>query len=194
MQDPIFSDSTLAILGRPKTAGQDSAAAQLEDEVVCLYEKFRNRLLRYLLSLGLNAHDGEEVIQETFLALFQHLKRGKSRENLQGWIFRVAHNLGLKQCGRNLRRSRRWVAAGDGVAEAQPDSSPNPEEQLVNGERRERLLAVLDALSEQDRWCLNLRLEGLRYREISRVLGMSLGAVSISLTRSFARLARADRR
>ena len=45
-----------------------------------------------------------------------------------------------------------------------------------------------------DQHCLRLRAEGLRYREIAEVLGMSLGAVSISLTRSLARLERADRR
>jgi len=195
MQDPTFPDSTLGILtGAAPSAERELGAAQHENEVVSLYEQFRNRLLRYLLSLGLSAHDGEEVIQETFLALFQHLQRGKSRENLQGWIFRVAHNLGLKQFDRNLRRSRRLVTGEDEVAKAHADLRPNPEQQLVNGERRKRLLAVLRALPEQDRWCLNLRLEGLRYREIARVLGMSLGAVSISLTRSLARLARADHR
>jgi len=48
------------------------------------------------------------------------------------------------------------------------------------------------ALQEQDRCCLHLRAEGLRYREIGRVLGMSVGAVSLSLQRSLARLSRAD--
>ena len=57
-----------------------------------------------------------------------------------------------------------------------------------------RLRAVLRALPEPDQHCLRLRAEGLRYREIAEVLGMSLGAVSISLTRSLARLERADRR
>jgi len=49
-------------------------------------------------------------------------------------------------------------------------------------------------LSEEDRNCLFLRAEGLRYREIAYVLGISLGAVSMSLTRSLTRIERADRR
>jgi RNA polymerase sigma-70 factor (ECF subfamily) len=61
-------------------------------------------------------------------------------------------------------------------------------------QRRQRLLAVVQALPANDQQCLRLRAEGLRYREIATVLGMSLGAVSISLTRSLARLARADGR
>ena len=54
------------------------------------------------------------------------------------------------------------------------------------------LLAVVQALPEQDRRCLYLRAEGLRYRDITEVLGMSLGAVAQSLARSLERLHRAD--
>ena len=54
-----------------------------EQQVIELFDELRNRLLRYLLALGLPAQDGEEVIQEAFLALYQHLQRGKSRLNLR---------------------------------------------------------------------------------------------------------------
>ena len=59
---------------------------------------------------------------------------------------------------------------------------------------RSRLLMVVEALPEQDRRCLFLRAEGLRYREIAETLGMSLGGVSLSLARSLARLARCAER
>jgi RNA polymerase sigma-70 factor (ECF subfamily) len=54
------------------------------------------------------------------------------------------------------------------------------------------LQSVLRALPEQDQWCLSLRAEGLRYREIAEVLDISLASVSVSLGRSLARLSRAD--
>ena len=168
-------------------------AVTLEDEVVALFEQLRNRLLRYLLSLGLDTHDGEEVVQEAFLALFEHLRQGKPRHNLRGWIFRVGHNLGLKQRGRTWQHGLRAVEI-DGRAEVHADPSPNPEEQLAAKGRQERLQAVLRALPEQDQWCLTLRAEGLRYREIAEVLGVSLGMVSLMLGRSLARLASADGR
>jgi RNA polymerase sigma-70 factor, ECF subfamily len=163
-----------------------------EQEVIQLFDELRNRLLRYLLAFGLPAHEGEEVIQEVFLALFQHLRRGRSRQNLRGWVFRVAHNLGLK---RRLARAREAVSgAGDQefLAAARPDPAENPEEQLLSSQRLQRLQAVLRALPEQDQWCLSLRAEGLRYREIAEVLGMSLASVSASLGRSLARFSRAD--
>ena len=52
----------------------------------------------------------------------------------------------------------------------------------------------MKALTEQDQRCLALRAEGLRYREIADVLGMSLGAVAKSLERSLERIARAAQR
>jgi RNA polymerase sigma-70 factor (ECF subfamily) len=53
-------------------------------------------------------------------------------------------------------------------------------------------MAVARALPEQDQCCLTLRAEGLRYREIARVLGISVGSVANSLARALGRLSRAD--
>jgi RNA polymerase sigma-70 factor, ECF subfamily len=163
----------------------------LECEVMNLFEEYRSPLLRYVLSFGIPVHDAEEVTQEVFVSLFRHLQLERSRQNVQGWIFRVAHNLTLKRRQAN-QKSRETMASDWTIAERQLDPSPNPEEQAVFKQRRRRLLAVLYALAEEDQCCLRLRAEGLRYREIAAVLGMSLGAVSISLTRSLARLMRAD--
>ncbi len=157
-----------------------------------LFNELRDRLLRYLLVLGLSAHDGEEIIQESFLLLFQHLKQGKSRQNLPGWVFRVARNLALKQRSSNQLRLHRVVELDEAMQARQVDRSRNPEQQLQDRVRRERLLAIVRALREQDRSCLSLRAEGLRYREIAEVMGISLGSVAASLARSLARLGRAD--
>lgn len=162
-------------------------------EVTRLFDESRTSLLRYVLSFGLSVEDGEEITQEVFLALFQHLYLGKSRQNLRGWIFSVAHNLALKRRHVN-QRSRNGADPGPAVAESRIDPSLNPEERVLCAQRQSRLRAVLAALPEQDQCCLRLRAEGLRYREISRVLGISLGAVSLSLTRSLTRLGFADRK
>ena len=168
----------------------ESQATPLEAEVVGHFDRFREPLLRYLLSLGLSVADGEEVVQEVFLALFQHLHRGGPRSNLRGWLFRVAHNLGLRRRYQTLRGKCAEPEAGEWMQ----DPGPDPEEQMLSGETQQRLQAVLRALPEQDRRCLTLRAEGLRYREIADVLTMSLGAVSLSLTRSLARISRAAAR
>jgi RNA polymerase sigma-70 factor (ECF subfamily) len=126
------------------------APAAGEQEVVQLFDELRSRLLRYLLGFGLPPQDGEEVVQEVFLSLYQHLQRGGSRQNLRGWIFRVAHNLGLKRRLARTREIEYGMASGEALAAAQPDPAENPEEQLLSSQRRQRLQAVLRALPEQD--------------------------------------------
>jgi RNA polymerase sigma-70 factor, ECF subfamily len=180
-------------LAMPAAVRLSTKASRIEQEVLELFKEFRNPLLRYSLSLGLPIDDSEEVVQETFLALFRHLHLERSRRNLRGWLFRVAHNLALKQ--RLANRLLLQRTAGDAsAAQEQTDPAPGPEEQMSAAQRRERLRAVVKALPDDDQQCLRLRAEGLRYREIATVLGMSLGTVSISLTRSLARLVRADGR
>lgn len=161
----------------------------LEKEVLDLHDLLRPRLFRYAISLGLKAQDAEDVIQEVFLALFRHLKAEKPRSNLQGWVFRVTHHLALKR--RTLYR-REDCADESGRYSLTAGSVWSPEEQLIFSERQWRLRRIFAALSEADRLCLQLRAEGLKYREIAEVLGISLGGVANCLTRSLGRLRRSD--
>src|SRR5689334_1701718 len=94
------------------------------EETIELFERHRRGLLRYLLSFGLAIADGEEIVQEVFLALFEHLRRGKPRANLDGWVFRVAHNLALKRRAR--MRKETPVDGGERV-----DAGLDPEEQMA---------------------------------------------------------------
>lgn len=191
MRGPL-SNSALSLF-QPVAAKSPDSPGALESVVITLFDRLRSGLLRYVLSFGLSVHDGEEIVQEVFLCLFRHLRLGRSRKNLHGWLFRVAHNLALKQHSTNRRL---YDPAGfeGSLAERQLDPAPTPEEQLARSQRQERLLAVLRALPEQDQRCLRLRAEGLRYREIAQTLGVSLGTISVTLARSLARLARADER
>jgi RNA polymerase sigma-70 factor (ECF subfamily) len=188
-----FTDPALFILRATPVTESGNGRDRIEEEIVTLFDQLRGPLLRYLSSFGVALPDGEEVIQEAFLSLYQHMRDGKPRDNLRGWLFRVAQNLALKQ---RYRTQRSLDASGDPnlFENTAIDPAPNPEDRLVNQVTQQRLLAVVGALPEQDRRCLSLRAEGLRYREIGEILDISLGAVSLSLARSLARIARAAER
>ena len=180
-----------SVLARGVEAAPESGCSEIENEVIGLFDEYRGRLLRYVLSIGLTAAHGEEVVQDVFLALFRHLRLGRPKDNLRGWIFRVAHNLALKT--RMTEQTRPDRAEFDEVAAAaQVDPQPNPEQRLASAQRQKILMATVRALPERDQYCLNLRAEGLRYREIAEILEMSLGSVANSLRKSLARLERAD--
>lgn len=173
-------------------AAREREPSTLEAEVVALFDRLRGPLLRYLLTFrALAVQDCEEIVQEAFLALFQHLRRGGARHNLAAWLFRVAHNLGLKRLQRARRDSHQLLEWAEAPEQAAVDSALNPEDACLRGEAGARLDAVLQALPELDRRCLALRAEGLRYREIAEVLDISLGGVAKSLERSLARMTRA---
>lgn len=190
MRNPLAEVIRTISRGPSALPSREIPNSRLEQEVAQMFEQLRNPLFRYVLSLGLSPQDAEEIIQECFLLLFQHLQAGKDRSNLRGWIFRVAHNLGLKQ---RSRQSQYGSTEADELS-SHPHPDPDPEQLFASRQRQQRLRAALNALSEQDRSCLSLRAEGLRYREIAEVLNVSLGSVAQSLERGLTRLARLDER
>jgi RNA polymerase sigma-70 factor (ECF subfamily) len=170
--------------------GEPSVSAQ--NEVLQLFDECAPGLRHYVGVFGLTAEVTEDIVQEVFLQLFRHLRLGRSRANLPGWIFRVGHNLALKQREKAARRHR-WEGTWDvTLVNRVTDPAANPEQQLADDRRMHRLRAVVLALPERDRQCLFLRAEGLRYREIAKTLDVSLGAVAKSLARTMARLTNAD--
>jgi RNA polymerase sigma-70 factor (ECF subfamily) len=170
--------------------GESSASAQAE--VLRLFDECAPGLRRYVSAFGLAVEVTEDVVQEVFLQLFRHLRLGRSRANLHGWIFRVGHNLALKQREKAARRHR-WEGTWDvTLVDRVIDPAANPEQQLADDRRTRRLRAVVLALPERDRQCFFLRAEGLRYRDIAKTLDVSLGAVAKSLARTMTRLTNVD--
>jgi RNA polymerase sigma-70 factor (ECF subfamily) len=177
--DLVFDDAA---------ATQAAPAATPHEEALHLFDTCAGSLFRYVRSLGLDAEGAHDVVQETFLALFHHLGRNRPRDNMKGWLFRVAHNQSLKHRQKMKRRQTGNVPNVE-LAELVVDPSLNPEQRMAEEQHQVRLREVWRALPERGRQCLTLRAEGLKYREIASVLGISLGAVAKSVTRSLARLA-----
>src|SRR5271156_5375940 len=167
------------LLAPAATAAQPRNDSELESVVIRLFDQFQGRVLSYILNCGLPFHDAEDVVQETFLALFRHLELGRPRSNLNGWLFRVAHNLALKRRTTIQVIERKLI--DESVLAQQPCPRLNAEEEFSFSQTQKRLRAVVQALPEQDKRCLHLRAEGLKYRQIADVLGISLGGVSMSL-------------
>jgi RNA polymerase sigma-70 factor (ECF subfamily) len=163
---------------------RQGVASQLQDEVAQLFVEARDDVYRYLLSLGLHPPQAQEGAQEVFLRLYVTLKKGEKIQNPRAWIFRVAHNLGLK-----IRARQSSQAPFEADLESQiVCPGANPEQSLLERERTLRFHRAVEQLSEQQRRCLFLRLEGLRYPEIGSALGISASAVGEFLRRAIVRL------
>lgn len=164
---------------------------KLEEKVTQLFDELRGSVYRYLLCLSMSSSEADEIVQEIFLRLYQHLIAGGKDDNLRGWVFRVAHNISINEIKRRKHaeeiRSKRWcdLTRSSGV-----DSAPSPEEALLRKETMARVQAAVLALSEQQKECLYLRAEGLRYREIAEILGVTVSTVAESLRRAIKKISK----
>ena len=175
---------TSSIAGRLQyLAGSDSNMS-IDDQVTRLYEDARDVVYRYLLLLGLHPPEAQEAAQEVFLRFYTTLKRGEEIQSPRGWIFRVAHNYGLK-----VRAKQNHTAPYDPELELKLTSrEENAEQGLLDRDRTSRLHRAIQGLSEQQRRCLYLRMEGLRYPEIGEALGIGASTVGEFLRRAISRL------
>jgi RNA polymerase sigma-70 factor (ECF subfamily) len=156
--------------------------------VVDLYDQLRPSLYGYLVSLGLMPQEADDVIQDAFLRLFRFVDSGGRLQNPRSWIFRVAHNLAS-----NLQKRERRLISDNGeygheTGSPRSNGNLNPEEFYLHTEQYRRLEAALSQLTKHQQECLHLRAEGLLYREIAEVLGITVSGVSETLRRAVVRL------
>jgi RNA polymerase sigma-70 factor (ECF subfamily) len=157
------------------------------DETVRAYESSREDVYHYLLTLGLDAGQAQETTQEVFLRLFQAMRGGEVIRDSRAWVFRVAHNLGI-----NVMMKRKPAHSLDAGLEAVlPDRRPSPESRVLKLERAAKLRAAVATLSPQQRQCLHLRAEGLRYQEIADTVGIGVSTVGEFLSRAIHRIRKA---
>jgi RNA polymerase sigma factor (sigma-70 family) len=71
------------------------------------------------------------------------------------------------------------------------DLRPGAEAELLEKEKMERIAAAWKGLSPQQRECLHLRAEGLKYREIGETMGIGISSVREFLVRAITKLQRA---
>ncbi len=158
----------------------------LEAELEQIYAETRGQVCAYLLYMGVPQAEAQEVTQEVYLRLHQTMRKGTAIDNMRAWLFRVAHNLGLK-----VRSRERAFRAISPDWEHFENPATSQESALLDRERNRRVSEALESLSPQQRNCLYLRSEGLRYREIAEVMGISSSTVNEFLRRAISRLAEA---
>jgi RNA polymerase sigma-70 factor (ECF subfamily) len=161
---------------------------QLDATVSQAYLEWREDVYRYLLMLGLHPPQAQEATQEVFLRLYTTLlKGGEPILNRRAWVFRTAHNLGL-----TLRtREARTVPFDAGLEATIADTSRGPERSLIEREKLLRVHRAVSTLSPQQRQCLRLRAEGLKYEEIAATVGISVSSAYEFMRRAITRLKKA---
>lgn len=125
----------------------------------------------------------EDLTQQIFLAVWQALPTWRSESSLKTFIARVAQNRSISFVTKQVRQGP--VAELQDRIEA---DAPNPEEQAMQINEREMLMAATRRLPLPQRQVIILVLEGFTYPEISEMLEIAPNALALRLSRAKAAL------
>jgi RNA polymerase sigma factor (sigma-70 family) len=151
----------------PETAG-GAGATPTFDEAFTLHHR---AVFRAAYALVRDSALAEDVTQEVFLKLYQHLGSLKNEEHVRPWLLRVASNTALnaiRSRSRTGAREEQFVAAAS-VGGSAPVGVEADYERRAEIEEARRALAQV---KEPMRSCLLLKEQGLSYREIAQALSL----------------------
>jgi RNA polymerase sigma-70 factor (ECF subfamily) len=163
---------------------EGSGRASARQQVTDLYSAERDGVFRSLVVFGLSRAKAEESTQEAFLRLYGALLKGSKIENPRAWVYRVAHNIAVDALAYEARES----SSLDPVLETVGSSNGSAEEGMILDQGLKKLRAAVATLSKQQRLCLELRAEGLRYQDIAQVLQIRTSTVGEFLRRAIQQL------
>jgi RNA polymerase sigma-70 factor (ECF subfamily) len=160
------------------------------ERVAALYEAYRTKIYRFLVGQGLDPSNAQELTQEAFVRLFVALTKGNEIEAERAWLFAVASKLAVDYWRREGRPM--WVELDSVLAATEnvPSSDPTPEAIAVEQQKLKRVALAIAGLPKEQRLSIQLRMKGMRYREIAKVLGVSISTVSALLSAALERLRR----
>jgi RNA polymerase sigma-70 factor (ECF subfamily) len=164
-------ESVAAEVVRRASEGDRSAEAEL-------YGAYRERLRAYFWTHGTTPPDVDDLVHETITAALKALRTRKDTiANFEGWLFRTARNLRVSEIRRRSRaRSEPIEAAAPRVASDSTD--------VEREERRRLLWEGIGKLPRKYRVPLELRINGLSYKQIAEKLGSSVSTVGVWLYRA----------
>lgn len=163
------------------------------DAFTALYDRHARAVFGLLLRVVGDRPVAEELVQETFLRVWQHaLTFDPGRGAARPWILGIAHNLGLNEHRR--RRSRPVLSApeGDDLVDPRiarlPSDEPDPADHALRREQLATVAAALAALPDPQQEVIRLYAVGHTQEEIARRLDAPLGTVKTRMRRGLLRL------
>lgn len=173
--------------------------ADLGDEAAFarLFALHHGRIYRLFTRQGFLPADCEDLTQNTFHSIYRGISTFRRDARFETWSTSVATNAfreHLRKAGAEMREGQELSLSevdetGRPKVQLPPDSSAGPDETTLQRESRALLRKAVENLPEQMRLCLKLRLyQGLKYREIASLMGLSEGTVKAHLNEAKTRV------
>jgi RNA polymerase sigma-70 factor (ECF subfamily) len=168
-------------------------AARRPEALAELYERYKRLIYSFVVHILKDEVSAEEVTQDVFLRAWDaaHKFQG-GRGKVSSWLLAIAHNRAIDEVrsrrarGAQVTTSFDLATPGDleqafhaGGADKEEN---NPEQAVLHGMQRERVLAALDRLPREQRQVISLAYYGgYTHREIAERLDEPLGTVKTRL-------------
>ncbi|PLX43919.1 MAG: RNA polymerase subunit sigma-24 [Deltaproteobacteria bacterium] len=169
------SDSELAV----KARGGDHAAFEE------LLEKYQGPIYAFALNFFREPTVAEDIAQETFLRAYRFLGSYDPSRKFITWLYSIARNLCIDKHRERSRREQINIEDVPHKLLATDGYGANPIAELEAKEAREILLQAIETLPEKYKTPLLLcYIDGLPYKEVSEILGVSLNNTKVRIFRA----------
>ncbi len=175
--------------GGAVTSGDLPSEAQL----AAIYREFSGQIHTYAYHLLGNPEDADDITQEVFIRAYARLAQLRDQTSMRSWLYRIATNLCMDHLRRRSRIKRIFglesplSGPGSGPDEApQRDiAQPMAAAEIDSVAERDHISLALKRMPDKYAVCLLLHsLQGLSYREIADVVGVTPGAAAVRLSRA----------
>jgi RNA polymerase sigma-70 factor (ECF subfamily) len=142
-----------------------------------VFREYEGPLVRYAARLLGDADRARDVAQDAFLKLCRE-PRHKVEQRVRSWLFTVCRNRAMDI----LKKENRMRALSDGHADLCESTGPGPEAAIETRETAGKARKLLAGLPDNQREVIRLKVQnGMSYREISEVTGLSVSNVGFLL-------------
>jgi len=148
--------------------------AQAFTEIVTLYQK---GVFKVAYGFFRDRDDAMEIVQETFLRIYEKIDKFDNYSNFKNWVYRIAYNLCIDFYRKYKNKKKKSLEINEFDEIRSPDTI-NPEEHIDRQNFKENLHRSLQTLSNRQKTIFMMKhFNSLKYKEISDILDISLGTV-----------------
>lgn len=142
-----------------------------------IIRKYQQRLYWHIRRMVIVHEDADDVLQNTFIKVWNGLHKFKEEAQLYTWLYRIASNESITFL--NKKRKRFFIPMID--VENELSKSLINDEFYTGDEIQLKLQKAILTLPEKQRLVFNMKYyEEMKYEEMAEILGTSVGALKAS--------------
>ncbi|MFV0606532.1 MAG: RNA polymerase sigma-70 factor [Niabella sp.] len=167
-----------------KIAHEDQAAFTI------IYHHFNKKLIAFAQSLVHSKDIAEDVVEDVFIKLWANRFSITQIENLSVYLYVSVKNGSLNKISEKARQL--ITQPFDGIEPQVEDLTDNPYNILLNAELLKRMNLAINDLPPRCKMIFKLvREDGLKYKEVSQILNISVNTIDVQMAIAIKRICKA---